>query len=199
MIDNMFSSHHQQQKQSMPQHDHQLSTSGFGTTPSFDQMSSADVMQFADFCPEVALKQTWNHDDQETGIDPVYFSKFPVFNEKIEYHNQTQHIMFSEIGGNISNGFLEEKDVQDVNNDNFAVELRFTGGGGGEKNRENKNVATKEVKINTRKRARTIKTREEVESQRMTHIVVERNRRKQMNEHLRVIRSLLPGSYVKRV
>ncbi|GAB2231021.1 hypothetical protein Droror1_Dr00027307 [Drosera rotundifolia] len=39
-----------------------------------------------------------------------------------------------------------------------------------------------------RKRPRTIKTSEEVESQRMTHFAVERNRRKQMNEHLHVLR-----------
>ncbi|GAB2295709.1 hypothetical protein Dimus_029863 [Dionaea muscipula] len=49
-----------------------------------------------------------------------------------------------------------------------------------------------------RKRPRSIKTTEEVESQRMTHIAVERNRRKQMNEHLRVLRSLMPTSYVQR-
>ncbi|EPS66915.1 hypothetical protein M569_07862 [Genlisea aurea] len=51
---------------------------------------------------------------------------------------------------------------------------------------------------NKRKRVRTVKTSEEVESQRMTHIAVERNRRKQMNEHLRVLRSLMPNSYVQR-
>jgi Helix-loop-helix DNA-binding domain len=50
-----------------------------------------------------------------------------------------------------------------------------------------------------RKRPRTAKTTEEVESQRMTHIAVERNRRRQMNEYLRVLRSLMPGSYVQRV
>jgi Helix-loop-helix DNA-binding domain len=50
-----------------------------------------------------------------------------------------------------------------------------------------------------RKRPRTAKTSEEVESQRMTHIAVERNRRRQMNEYLRVLRSLMPGSYVQRV
>lgn len=49
-----------------------------------------------------------------------------------------------------------------------------------------------------RKRSRACKNSEEVESQRMTHIAVERNRRKQMNEHLRVLRSLMPGSYVQR-
>uniref|UniRef100_A0A0E0LW34 BHLH domain-containing protein n=1 Tax=Oryza punctata TaxID=4537 RepID=A0A0E0LW34_ORYPU len=49
-----------------------------------------------------------------------------------------------------------------------------------------------------RRRARTVKNREEVESQRMTHIAVERNRRKQMNEYLAVLRSLMPASYVQR-
>ncbi|XP_078172480.1 basic helix-loop-helix (bHLH) DNA-binding superfamily protein [Carex rostrata] len=49
-----------------------------------------------------------------------------------------------------------------------------------------------------RKRPRTAKTSEEVESQRMTHIAVERNRRRQMNEYLRVLRALMPGSYVQR-
>jgi hypothetical protein len=33
----------------------------------------------------------------------------------------------------------------------------------------------------------------------MTHIAVERNRRKQMNEYLAVLRSLMPPSYVQRV
>lgn len=34
---------------------------------------------------------------------------------------------------------------------------------------------------------------------RMSHITVERNRRKQMNEHLSALRSLMPCFYVKRV
>ncbi|EFJ08722.1 hypothetical protein SELMODRAFT_428659 [Selaginella moellendorffii] len=49
-----------------------------------------------------------------------------------------------------------------------------------------------------RKRIKSCKNSEEVESQRQTHIAVERNRRKQMNEHLNVLRSLMPGSYVQR-
>ncbi|CAA6663521.1 unnamed protein product [Spirodela intermedia] len=32
----------------------------------------------------------------------------------------------------------------------------------------------------------------------MSHIAVERNRRRQMNEHLKVLRSLTPGFYIKR-
>ncbi|CAN6704669.1 unnamed protein product [Malus baccata var. baccata] len=49
-----------------------------------------------------------------------------------------------------------------------------------------------------RKRTRPTKNKEEVESQRMTHIAVERNRRRQMNDHLNVLRSLMPTSYIQR-
>lgn len=50
-----------------------------------------------------------------------------------------------------------------------------------------------------RKRTRPTKNKEEVENQRMTHIAVERNRRRQMNDHLNVLRSLMPASYIQRV
>ncbi|BBG95805.1 basic helix-loop-helix DNA-binding superfamily protein, partial [Prunus dulcis] len=49
-----------------------------------------------------------------------------------------------------------------------------------------------------RRRTRSSKNKEEIENQRMTHIVVERNRRKQMNEYLAVLRSLMPQSYAQR-
>ncbi|XP_030533687.1 transcription factor bHLH71-like [Rhodamnia argentea] len=49
-----------------------------------------------------------------------------------------------------------------------------------------------------KRRPRVCKNKEEAETQRMTHIAVERNRRKQMNEHLAVLRSLMPESYVQR-
>ncbi|KAK7311652.1 hypothetical protein RJT34_09925 [Clitoria ternatea] len=49
-----------------------------------------------------------------------------------------------------------------------------------------------------RRRTKTAKNKEEIENQRMTHIAVERNRRKQMNEYLAVLRSLMPSSYVQR-
>ncbi|KAL6847507.1 hypothetical protein ACP4OV_022533 [Aristida adscensionis] len=39
---------------------------------------------------------------------------------------------------------------------------------------------------------------EEAESQRMTHIAVERNRRRLMNSHLANLRSLIPSSYIPR-
>ncbi|KAE8712768.1 Transcription factor bHLH71 [Hibiscus syriacus] len=59
------------------------------------------------------------------------------------------------------------------------------------------NLAVKGRKKRRRK-PRVCKNKEEAETQRMTHIAVERNRRKQMNEHLAVLRSLMPESYVQR-
>lgn len=50
-----------------------------------------------------------------------------------------------------------------------------------------------------RRRQNVCKNKEESETQRMTHIAVERNRRKLMNEHLAVLRSLMPESYLQRV
>ncbi|KAL5858746.1 hypothetical protein ACOSQ4_000042 [Xanthoceras sorbifolium] len=49
-----------------------------------------------------------------------------------------------------------------------------------------------------RRKPRVCKNKEEAETQRMTHIAVERNRRKQMNEYLAVLRSLMPESYLQR-
>ncbi|KAG8091389.1 hypothetical protein GUJ93_ZPchr0012g19851 [Zizania palustris] len=49
-----------------------------------------------------------------------------------------------------------------------------------------------------RRRAKALKNKEDIENQRMSHIAVERNRRRQMNEYLAVLRSLMPSSYVQR-
>ncbi|XP_057497772.1 transcription factor bHLH94-like isoform X2 [Actinidia eriantha] len=49
-----------------------------------------------------------------------------------------------------------------------------------------------------RRRSKGKKNKEEMENQRMTHIAVERNRRKQMNEYLSVLRGLMPHSYVQK-
>ncbi|KAK6947413.1 Myc-type, basic helix-loop-helix (bHLH) domain [Dillenia turbinata] len=63
--------------------------------------------------------------------------------------------------------------------------------------KQGKNLAVQGRKKRRRK-PRVCKNKEEAETQRMTHIAVERNRRKQMNEHLSVLRSLMPESYVQR-
>lgn len=58
-----------------------------------------------------------------------------------------------------------------------------------------------EVTRGKRKRRKTKPSKdiEEIENQRINHIAVERNRRRQMNEHINSLRSLLPPSYVQRV
>ncbi|XWS09134.1 hypothetical protein CRYUN_Cryun40dG0059900 [Craigia yunnanensis] len=175
-----------------PQQQQHISSSGFCTTPtSFDKLSFADVMKFADFGPKLALNQT-RIPEEETGIDPAgYFLRFPVLNDELE----DQSLMLPPSGIENVEELVEEKgnreDEEARVSDNASVQLRFL-----VEDFQNKNPIT-EAK-NKRKRPKTIKTSEEVESQRMTHIAVERNRRKQMNEHLRVLRSLMPGSYVQR-
>nr|QDL88319.1 transcription factor bHLH96-like isoform X1 [Cymbidium ensifolium] len=66
--------------------------------------------------------------------------------------------------------------------------------------KEDKTPATSSASNGRKKRRRTksLKNKEEVENQRMTHIAVERNRRKQMNEYLALLRSLMPPSYAQR-
>ncbi|XP_019185307.1 PREDICTED: transcription factor bHLH96-like [Ipomoea nil] len=49
-----------------------------------------------------------------------------------------------------------------------------------------------------RRRTKCSKNKEEIENQRMTHIEVERNRRRQMNDYLAVLRSMMPPSYAQR-
>ncbi|CAF2091140.1 hypothetical protein BRARA_F03608 [Brassica rapa] len=46
-----------------------------------------------------------------------------------------------------------------------------------------------------RRKPRVCKNEEEAENQRITHIAVERNRRRQMNQHLSVLRSLMPQPF----
>ncbi|KAG2721117.1 hypothetical protein I3760_02G066700 [Carya illinoinensis] len=191
---------------SNPQHQQPQIASGFCGSNSFDKLSFADVMQFADFGPKLALNQTKIPEDDQSGIDPVYFLKFPVLNDKLE----DRHLMINPQHGSADNheerfkrmgaedevrvylgeeGGIREDEEARIS-ENTSVQLRFLG-------EDLQKNPTPEAK-NKRKRPRTIKTTEEVESQRMTHIAVERNRRKQMNEHLRVLRSLMPGSYVQR-
>ncbi|KAL6838890.1 hypothetical protein ACP4OV_031326 [Aristida adscensionis] len=49
-----------------------------------------------------------------------------------------------------------------------------------------------------RRRRGSVKNREDAESQRVTHIAVERNRRRQMSEYLAALRSLMPAPYIQR-
>ncbi|KAL7143927.1 hypothetical protein ABFS83_08G224300 [Erythranthe nasuta] len=76
----------------------------------------------------------------------------------------------------------------------------FSGGGGGYSNLQQPVLVAPHAAASRRKRRRTksMKNKEEMENQRMTHIAVERNRRRQMNDYLAVLRSLMPPSYAQR-
>nr|CAB3451149.1 unnamed protein product [Digitaria exilis] len=58
--------------------------------------------------------------------------------------------------------------------------------------------ATASAARRRRRRPKAVKNTAEMESQRRNHIAVERNRRRQMNEYLAVLRSIMPPSYAHR-
>nr|CAB3460598.1 unnamed protein product [Digitaria exilis] len=161
---------------------------------SFDKLSFSDVLQFADFGPKLALNQPAAASAREDvdDDDDGYFFRFqslpslpgtappPRGGADHEGSKQTT----AEDGGTHDGG------GGGVSESTTLVQ-QAGGGGRAEKGGE-------QGKSGRRKRPRTVKTNEEVESQRMTHIAVERNRRRQMNEYLRILRSLMPGSYVQR-
>ncbi|KAK4266485.1 hypothetical protein QN277_027397 [Acacia crassicarpa] len=195
-------------------HQQQQAAYGFyGGAPacsSFDKLSFADVMQFADFGPKLTLNQTTKMNCSEGEVevdqcgmeDPVLFLKFPVLNDKpLEDH---QNLIGENVAQNQEGVEREEDELEARISDSNNMSVQQHGFVEEDMEKNNSNpTSTVQENNNTnnkskRKRPRTIKTSEEVESQRMTHIAVERNRRKQMNEHLRVLRSLMPGSYVQR-
>ncbi|KAL6191222.1 hypothetical protein ACLB2K_037613 [Fragaria x ananassa] len=204
MVNYLLNDHHHDQLQlqhQQPQQTQHPPPAGFGgaSSTSFDKLNFADVMQFADFGPKLALNQTKISED-ESGIDPVYFLKFPVLNDNKLDDDEDQSLMVQQQDGPDSRQeerFTKSGEQEEargvLGSTNNSVQLRFLGD-----DVQNPRGGLPEPPKNKRKRPRSTKTSQEVESQRMTHIAVERNRRKQMNEHLRVLRSLMPGSYVQR-
>ncbi|KAG9153094.1 hypothetical protein Leryth_012354 [Lithospermum erythrorhizon] len=146
----------------------------YGSADTHDKLSFTDVMQLA---LNNQSRTSEEEEDNTTAIDPDYFHTIPFHNGNQD-HGYNAIMMEGERGATIH-------------------QLQFPG--------ETNNIEKCPVIETTcttngtkRKRPRTAKTSEEVESQRMIHIAVERNRRKQMNEHLSVLRSLMPASYVQR-
>ncbi|CAL5096489.1 unnamed protein product [Urochloa decumbens] len=174
---------------------------------SFDKLSFSDVLQFADFGPKLALNQTaaasagardgcggGADDADEDEDDDGYFFRFqslpslPGAGAGAGQHHADHEGSKTTAD---DDGGAHDGCGGGVSESTTLVQQAGGGGraekGGGEQGKSGR-----------RKRPRTVKTSEEVESQRMTHIAVERNRRRQMNEYLRVLRSLMPGSYVQR-
>ncbi|TVU20109.1 hypothetical protein EJB05_36302 [Eragrostis curvula] len=170
---------------------------------SFDKLSFSDVLQFADFGPKLALNQpaaaAANHDDvDDDDDDDGYFFRFqsmpslPAAPQPRGGAGQQQQINHHHAEPQESSKTTGTHDVGGGGISESTTLVQQAEGGRAEKDNQ------QQGKSGRRKRPRTVKTSEEVESQRMTHIAVERNRRRQMNEYLRVLRSLMPGSYVQR-
>ncbi|CAN6336666.1 unnamed protein product [Urochloa humidicola] len=172
---------------------------------SFDKLSFSDVLQFADFGPKLALNQpaaaaAASAGDADEDDDDGYFFRFQSLpslpgggsggggaGQQHADHEEGSKTTGADDGGahdGCGGGVSESTTL-----------VQQAGGGGGGRAEKG---GDQQGKSGRRKRPRTVKTSEEVESQRMTHIAVERNRRRQMNEYLRVLRSLMPGSYVQR-
>ncbi|ONK77644.1 uncharacterized protein A4U43_C02F8960 [Asparagus officinalis] len=171
MVDYMLSNH-------PPPPQHQIS---------LDRLSFADIMQFADFGPKLGLNQSKNLSED----DNYLLRSFNLMNEK-QTHGEEGPSMINSLPPPQPQMLLQDEEEEEEGRrlSEMQEQLGFSGG---------QKIGGNNLEVkNKRKRARAMKTSEEVESQRMTHIAVERNRRRQMNEHLRVLRSLMPGSYVQR-
>ncbi|CAN6331827.1 unnamed protein product [Urochloa humidicola] len=170
---------------------------------SFDKLSFSDVLQFADFGPKLALNQPaaasagagdggGADDAEEEEDDDGYFFRFQSL-PSLPGGGMGQHHADHEGSKTTADDGGAHDGCGGVSESTTLVQQAAGGGGGGRAEK-----GGEQGKSGRRKRPRTVKTSEEVESQRMTHIAVERNRRRQMNEYLRILRSLMPGSYVQR-
>ncbi|VAH08287.1 unnamed protein product [Triticum turgidum subsp. durum] len=166
---------------------------------SLDKLSFSDVLQFADFGPRLALNQpSADHDDaRDDDEEDSYFFRFqsqlsgsddPDPRGGAGILHAAEHE-----GSKTADGSGGPHDHGGGVSESTTLVQQSDGGG-----RVGQKAGGEQAKSGRRKRPRSTKTSEEVESQRMTHIAVERNRRRQMNDYLRVLRSLMPGSYVQR-
>lgn len=118
------------------------------------------------------------------GLGATWIHGFGLEGEKANYH-ETLNTTISNIGSDFHPN--NNWDTNNSSSQEISCACKggfFTGG----------NAAGRRK----RQRRISIKDEAEVAHQRMTHIKVERNRRKQMNDYLTVIRSMMPPSYVQR-
>lgn len=118
------------------------------------------------------------------GLGATWIHGFGLEGERANYH-ETLNTTISNIGSDFHP--TNNWDTDNTSSQEISCASKggfFTGG----------NAAGRRK----RQRRISIKDEAEVAHQRMTHIKVERNRRKQMNDYLTVIRSMMPPSYVQR-
>ncbi|KAL8172298.1 hypothetical protein V2J09_024102 [Rumex salicifolius] len=163
-----------------------LSELNYSTMIPSSSPSSLNTLHFAEG-PRFALhndhgNSIHNHHHHQLLVDPVNMLRFPVTLNDHHHHRDQETMLIESLS---ASGSLNHKMA--MNNTATATCLDSA-----------MNNTTKRNENGKRKRARTAKTSEEAENQRMTHIAVERKRRKLMNEHLGVLRSLMPASFIQR-
>lgn len=148
------------------------------TTPPWPEMENTQIQTLE------ALESCVTHDNQQQLYSPAK-------SEGKDLHPNPLSVSGTLEGGGVSSDCNHElqQQQQPKSSEMGPNQTRFT--------KSASSPATRERR--KRKRTRPTKNKEEVESQRMTHITVERNRRRQMNDHLNVLRSLMPNSYIQRV
>lgn len=107
-------------------------------------------------------------------------------------------LIYDTISASPTNFFFPNNNINNINNNNnnnsvlsFSGEFVST--------QTSPDIKPGQQRRKRRRKPKSSKNKEEAETQRMTHIAVERNRRRQMNEHLSVLRSLMPDCYIQRV
>ncbi|KAK9910079.1 hypothetical protein M0R45_034054 [Rubus argutus] len=145
------------------------------TTPPWLEMENTQIQTLE------ALESCVTHDNQQQLYSPAK-------SEGKDLHQNPLSVSGTLEGGGVSSDCNQELQQEPKSSEMGPNQTQLT--------KSASSLATRERR--KRKRTRPTKNKEEVESQRMTHITVERNRRRQMNDHLNALRSLMPNSYIQR-
>lgn len=149
---------------------------------SLDALSSNDLFNFIIYDTISAMSNTSNHDHRNSSETNTLFFADDKCLKNHHHHQDHEQQQELEEHPKPNSGVLRKRRPSEAESDRAAASLPPT-----------------TTKKKRKRKAKSCKNKEEAETQRMTHIAVERNRRKQMNEHLSVLRSLMPESYVQRV
>ncbi|GMH08025.1 hypothetical protein Nepgr_009865 [Nepenthes gracilis] len=184
-----------------------VTSSGLCRAASLDKVCFSDIMQSADLGAKLSFDHNYTNtfcgeENVHSAInDPVYFLNIPLLINDTQRKEQPIADAKQIDGERQLEGDDGHLGISEDYTRRHPLQLEFFAKSNGNNNvnclKRTESSATTQVK-SKRKRPKTIKTGEEVESQRMAHIAVERNRRKQMNEQLRILRTLMPTSYVPR-
>ncbi|KAM0015685.1 putative transcription factor bHLH family [Helianthus debilis subsp. tardiflorus] len=167
-----------------------------------ETLSSNELLNFIIYDTISATPFTCNDSSETTTTNPCSSFFFHIQNHN---SNPNPNPISQQLAGTTAREIMSSNSSLTTTTAKMSMAVQaYCSGNIAEKNYTNNNNNNNNIqnlgvqKKKRRRRSRVCKNKEEAETQRMTHIAVERNRRKQMNEHLAVLRSLMPESYVQR-